>query len=358
MKIYPAAQKAKASAAQEKSPAIARRSSKLILNMTRTFFRARKHFIPTRTLMSNCFCVFLFLFLLTATPSLAEEPLRMVASFSILGNMIQEIGGQDVEVETLVGPDEDAHTYQPSPQDIQKLAKADIIVINGLHFEGWLGRLIDASGSKAELLVASTGIRPRLIQEENDPHHHHKHGDVLADPHAWQDLRNGQLYAQNIAAAIIKARPSLEAKIQRRAVQYIQRLQALDKDLRGAFAAIPADKRKIITSHDAFGYFGQAYDIRFLAPVGINTEAEPTAADIRRLIEQIKKEKIQEVFVENMASPRLIEQLAKDSGARLGGRLYADALSKPDGGAPDYLAMIQHNALKILGAMGGLKANK
>ncbi len=311
-----------------------------------------------KTVLTVCFFI-----LFSLTPCRAEEakPLHIVASFSILGDIIHQIGGEDIRLDVLVGADADAHEYQPTPDDVKKVAQADIIAINGLKFEGWMTRLIHASGSKAKLLVASAGVKPRLLKEEEGHHHHHhghhKHerhgGEILADPHAWQDLRNGGIYAQNAAAAIIAARPDLKEKTEARLADYIEKLRALHKEMKEAFAEVPQEKRKIVTSHDAFGYFGEAYGVMFLAPVGISTEAEPSAADIGHLIEQIRAEGVKTVFAENMASPRLIEQLAKDAGASLGGTLYADALSKKDGEAPDYLAMMRLNAARMLQSMGG-----
>ncbi len=288
-------------------------------------------------------------------PAAAETPkIKVVATFSILGDIAREVGGDAIDLTVLVGPDGDAHTYQPTPEDAKKAAEAEIIAINGLRFEGWLTRLIRASGSQARLLVASAGVRPRIMEVEESHHHEtpaHDHEGNAVDPHAWQDLRNGALYARNIAAAFIKARPELKEPIETRAAAYIEKIETLDKELKAAFAALPSAKRKIITGHDAFGYFGAAYSVAFIAPAGINTEAEPSAADIARLIRQIRQENVKTVFVENMVSPRLIEQLAKDSGATLGGVLYADALSPPAGPAPSYLAMMRHNADLILKAI-------
>lgn len=298
------------------------------------------------------FCLIAFFL---AAPVSAEEPrLKIVASFSILGDMVREVGGDAVDLAVLVGPEADAHDYQPTPDDVKKVAQADILVINGLKFEGWMTRLIKASGSKAKLLVASAGVRPRLLEPGTHDHHHHHQaheGDVAVDPHAWQDLANGALYARNIAAAIAKAQPALAAFVTARKAAYAEKIDALDRDLKQAFAAIPAPRRKVITAHDAFGYFGRAYGVTFIAPVGISTEAEPSAADLARLTRQIKDEGVTRIFAENMTSPRLIAQLAKDAGATLGGTLYADALSGPEGPAPTYLTMMRHNADLMLGAM-------
>lgn len=283
---------------------------------------------------------------LLSSPALAQPaaPIRVVASFSLLGDMIREIGGSTVELTVLVGPDMDAHDFQPSPQQARALAGAEIIAINGLKYEGWIGKLIDASGSKAKLLVASAGVKPRVVEESQD-------GQVIVDPHAWQDLRNAQLYVKNIAAALSATRPALAPLFDKRAEAYSAQLAALDKETRQALAAIPEHKRKIITSHDAFGYFGAAYGVTFLSPMGISTETEPSAAAVAKLIDQIKQEGVKEVFIENMTSPRLIQQIGKDAGARLGGTLYADALSGPDGDAPTFLALFVSNRDKMLQAM-------
>lgn len=272
-----------------------------------------------------------------------EKPVKIVASFSILGDMIRQVGGTDVVVDTLVGPNEDAHEFQPSPDDARRLAQADIIAINGLHFEGWIGRLIKASGTNAKLLVASAGVQPRILEDAP-----HAEGETPVDPHAWQDLRNGKLYIKNITTALIAARPEKEAVFKHRAKAIIDGIDALDQSTREAFAQIPAEKRTVITTHDAFGYFGAAYDIHFIAPIGINTEAQPSAANLAKLEKQITTNHIQAVFIENMTDPRLIEQIANDTGIHVGGKLYADALSPADGEAPTYLAMMRVNIRRIL----------
>ncbi len=287
-------------------------------------------------------------------PALAQEekPIKIVASFSILGDMIKQIGGGAVDLTTLVGAGHEVHGFQPAPQDAKKIAEAEIIAVNGLKLEGWIGRLIKASGTKAKLLVASKGVRPRLLDPtEAGQHHAHHSGDVVADPHAWQDLKNGQLYAKNIAIALIQARLAQKKEIKKRYQSYIAEMKKLDAEMRADFASIPQEKRKIITSHDAFGYFGDAYGITFIAPVGISSEAEPSAADIGAVIEQIKKEDVRALFVENLVSPRLMEQIAKDTGTHIGGTLYADTLSLPNGSAPTYLDMFRHNVKKMLSAM-------
>ncbi len=298
-------------------------------------------------LLAFCFC-------LVAHVRADDKPLTVVAGFSLLADMVREIAGPDVLVETLVGPDQDAHAYQPTPDDMKKLANADIIAINGLGFEGWMDRLISASETKAKLLVASAGVKLRALNADEARDHRHRgehQGDEIPDPHAWQNLRNAEIYARNIAGAIIHARPSLAEETRARLKDYVARIKALDAQLRDAFAAVPPERRKIVTSHDAFGYFGDAYGVTFLSPVGLSTETEPSAADMARLVEEIKAEGVTKLFAENMASPRLVRQLAREAGVTLGGELYADALSRPDGPAPTYLDMMRHNAHEMLGAM-------
>jgi zinc/manganese transport system substrate-binding protein len=284
------------------------------------------------------------------SPALAaNKPLRVVASFSILADMAQNIGGDAVEVKALVGPDSDTHTYQPTPEDAKALADADLVLVNGLGFEGWIQRLIEASGYRGMIAMASKGVKTRTMVGEGEPQT--ASPKEKTDPHAWQDLANGRIYAKNIAAALEQAMPAEADAIHERAAIYDAALGKMDSYVREQFADIPAAQRKIITSHDAFGYFGAAYGIAFLAPVGVSTEAEPSASDVARLIEQIKAERVKQVFIENMTNAKLIEQIGKDTGARIGGTLYADALSAANGPAPTYLDMFRNNAPKFRAAM-------
>ncbi|MDQ2137406.1 zinc ABC transporter substrate-binding protein [Alcaligenaceae bacterium A4P071] len=308
----------------------------------------------------------------------ADAPLSVVTSFSILGDIAREVGGPDVKVDTLVGPDGDAHSYEPTPQDAKRLSTARVLVVNGLDFEAWLPRLTQSSGFKGQTIVASTGVTPRPFESghDDDDHEHdhgkagaaaHSHGDDRKhggaghahdahahgsnDPHAWQDLRNGMRYAQNIAEGFAAADPAHAVAYRARAAAYVERLQALNTRITAQFAAIPAAQRKVVTSHDAFGYFGQAYGITFIAPVGMSTDAEPSAADMARLIGQVKRDTIRAVFVENISSPRLVEQIARETGARTGGTLYSDALSKPGQPAATYLGMFEWNAKQLVNAL-------
>ncbi len=253
--------------------------------------------------------------LATNAAAQAPEKLSVVASFSILGDLIREVGGDKVEVKTLVGPDGDVHVYQPSPADAQSLAKARLIVINGLALEGWMERLIAASGAKAPVVVATKGVVAREGLGE---------GEKGLDPHAWQSIANARIYVGNILAGLVAADPGDGDYFRERAQNYASRLDATEKDVRAAIAQIPPGNRRIITTHDAFGYFGQAYGFSFIAPEGLSTESEPSAKDVARLISQIRREKAPAVFLENISDPRLMRQIAEESGAKLGGELFSE----------------------------------
>lgn len=316
--------------------------------------------------------------LLGVMPAAADEPLKVVASFSILGDMTKQIGGDDVAVKTLVGPDGDAHVFEPSPQDARTLGEADVLVINGLEFETWLPRLARTAGFDGHTVTASDGVTPRPFDAGSEPHddheaghaeadhhdhahdddhahdsheHEHEHAHGSSDPHAWQNLANGVLYARNITAALASAAPEHAADIQARGAAYEARLAALDAQIRQRIAAIPEDQRRIVTSHDAFGYFGDAYGIEFLAPEGVSTDAAASASDVAHVIDQIRSENITAVFVESMADSRVVERIASETGARVGGTLYSDSLSAADGPAPTYEAMFRHNADAIVSAL-------
>lgn len=279
-------------------------------------------------------------------------PLRVVASFSILADMVRQVGGEDVEVVSLVGPDGDAHVFEPRPADAQRLAQARLVVVNGLGFEGWIGRLVKSSGYRGPLLVASQGVKARHMDEAAGHAHGHgdAHGHDAVDPHAWQDLSNGLVYVENIRAALVAALPAQAAAIDARARAYAQQLREADAFVRSTLGAIPAAQRRLITSHDAFGYFGAAYGLSLLSPQGASTESEASAADVAGLIRQMRASKVRAVFVENISNPRLIERIASEGGGVLGGRLYSDALSSgPE--AASYVAMIRHNATTMAAAM-------
>ncbi len=320
----------------------------------------------------------------------STEPTRVVATFSILGDMVERIGGEHVAVTTLVGPDGDPHVYQPTPADARAVSEAEILIVNGLGFEGWLDRLIDASNFSGKRVVATEGIRAISFEdgedhgdghaeegdghadhaeedghdhdehaeedghdhdehaEEGDGHHHHG----AFDPHAWQSLGNAVVYVDNITAALAQIDPEHATGFYQNRAAYVAEINALDADIREMMASLPANRRTIVTSHDAFQYFGRDYGLTFLAPQGLSTEAEASAQDIARLIVQMRAEGISAVFIENITDSRLLEQIANETGATIGGILYPGALSGPDGPAPTYLTMMRHNATTLAQALG------
>lgn len=267
-----------------------------------------------------------------------DSPLSVVASFSLLADMVAQVGGPAVQVHALVGPDADAHAFNPAPADAQRLASAGLIVINGLGFEGWIDRLVKASGSKAPVLVASNGITLRRV-------------GGLTDPHAWQSLVAAQRYVENIRAALVAARPAQAAAIDARAKAYSAQLATLDASVRARLAAVPAAQRRIVTSHDAFGYLADAWGLEMRAAQGWTSAGEPSAADVAKLIRQLKAQQARALFVENISDPRLVERIAREAGASVGGTLYSDALSPPGTRADSYLKLMTHNAETLLAAL-------
>ncbi|MFM7607465.1 MAG: metal ABC transporter solute-binding protein, Zn/Mn family [Alphaproteobacteria bacterium] len=302
--------------------------------------------------------------LLLARPAPAQQRQSVVASFSILADMTRQIAGDRIALRAIVGPDQDAHGFQPKPSDAATLANAAVVIRNGLGFEGWLDRMIRSSGFKGALVTTTDGITPRMM-EAHHHHHGHDHGGAgrrhnhsvgprrVPDPHAWQSLGLASHYIRNITAVLVAADPGNEAHYRRNAEAYAARLAALDQWVRAEIAKVPAARRKIVTSHDAFGYFGEAYGVRFLAPQGVSTEAEPSAAEVGRLIRQIKAENITALFMENMSNPATLQRIAQETGLRVRGRLYADALSAEAGPAPNYEAMFRHNVSLMVPAMRG-----
>ena len=277
-----------------------------------------------------------------------------------LGDMVKEVGGPDVQVATLVPPGGDAHVYQPRPGDAKAIARADLVVVNGLGMEGWIDRLIAASGYKGRIATASTGVKPQTMagEEDEDIDRDDKavaKGDgrprIVTDPHAWQNVANGEIYIRNITAALVAIDPDHAAGYEARGQAYIAGLQGLDAWVKAQIATVPPQKRRIITSHDAFGYFGTAYGISFLAPLGISTGADPSAAHVGELVRQMRAEHIRALFIENMTDPRLIQQLAREANAVVGGTLYSDSLSKAGGPADTYVKMFRHNVPAMVAAM-------
>jgi zinc/manganese transport system substrate-binding protein len=294
-----------------------------------------------------------------SAPGLAQDKPVAVATFSILADLTQRVAGDHARVLALVGPNGDAHVFEPGPKESAELAEADLLVANGLGFEPWLQRLEDASGFKGKVVLASDGVTPlagedehehegEAHEEEHEDEGHHHEG---ADPHAFQDLANAQLYVANIAKGLSEVAPSHAADFKANADTLIAEIAALDRQLKADFGAIPQDKRRVLTSHDAFHYFGRAYGIAFVSVQGLSTEAEPTADDLVKVVRQARDGHLSAIFLENMSDPRLAETVAQETGLRIGGELYADALSDPSGPAPDYLSLIRHNARQLLAAM-------
>lgn len=278
--------------------------------------------------------------ILPVAPGFAAS-LQVVATFSILADIARQVGGEGVVVRSLVGADEDAHGYQPRPSDARLVREADLFVANGLGFDSWAERLAAAAGHARPLVIASDGVSALESSHDHSHGHGHDHGDL--DPHAWQNVANAKVYASNIAAALIAADPEGADGYRQRLADYHLVLDALDAEIRSTLSVLPPSARKIVTSHDAFAYFGRAYGMRFLAAAGLSQEAEPSAAGIARLVRQIRREEVAVVFLENVSDPRLLQRIANESGARVGGSLYSDALSGPNGPAPTYVEMMRHN---------------
>ncbi len=282
-----------------------------------------------------------------AAPAAAQEKLKVLASFSILGDLVKNVGGDRVEVGTVVGANGNAHVYAPSPADSRRIVAARLVVVNGLGFEGWLDRLVKASDTKAPVVVASAGVKP--LQRAGARDHDHDHGRT--DPHAWQSVANVKIYAANIRDALSKVDPAGQGAYAANAAAYLAKLDALDQEVKDTVAKIPPDRRRVITSHNAFGYFQSAYGIAFIAPQGMSTEAEPSAKDLAAIIALIRREKISAVFLENVTDERLIRQVASETRAKIGGTLYSDALTEANGPAPTYIDLIRHNVRQLAAAL-------
>jgi zinc/manganese transport system substrate-binding protein len=287
----------------------------------------------------------LLLSILFAAPAMAQEKMKVVATFSILADLVRNVGGDRVELATLVGPNADAHVYAPTPADAKTLASARLVVVNGLGFEGWINRLVKASATKATVVVATKGIKARKAEGG------HGHGHAESDPHAWQSVANAKAYVTNIRDALSAADPAGKARYEANAAAYLAKLDALEAEVKGEVAKIPTDRRKVITTHDAFGYFAAAYGIAFVAPQGVSTESDVAARDVAAIITQIRKQRIPAVFLENVSDPRLLQRISEESGARVGGTLYSDALTDPKGEAPSYIDMIRHNVKQLATAL-------
>jgi zinc/manganese transport system substrate-binding protein len=275
---------------------------------------------------------------MAALPARAQDRLSVVASFSILGDFVRNVGGDRVDVTTLVGPDGDAHVYTPAPADAKKMTDAKLVIVNGLGLEGWLQRLVRSAGSKAAMVTATKGITPRKLGSD-------------ADPHAWQSVANAKVYVANIRDALAAADPAGAQGYRANAQTYLEKLDALDREVRAAVAQIPQNRRKVISTHDAFGYLAAAYGIEFVAPRGVSTESEASARDIARIITQIRTQKIPAVFLENVSDSRLMRRISAETGAKVGGTLYSDSLTGEKGDAPTYIDMVRHNIMTLTGAL-------
>jgi zinc/manganese transport system substrate-binding protein len=275
---------------------------------------------------------------LGAAPLHAQAPLKVVASFSIISDFVKNVGGDRVEVTTLVGPDGDVHVYTPTPSDVRKIADAKLLVINGLGLEGWLPRLLQAAGGKALIVTVTSGIAPLRLGSD-------------ADPHAWQSVANAEKYVANIRDALIAADPPDAQVFRQNAQIYLAKLAALDGEVRQAVDQIPQGRRKVISTHDAFGYFAARYGIEFIAPIGVSTEAEPSARDVARIVAQVKAEHIPAVFLERIGDPRLMRRISAETGAKVGGTLYSDSLSDEKGDSPTYIDMVRHNIRTLTSAL-------
>ena len=280
----------------------------------------------------------LFASLLITSPLQAAERLNVVASFSILADFVRTIGGNKVNLTTLVGPDSDVHVYTPAPGDAKRVAEAKLVIVNGLGLEGWLPRLVQSSGAKAQVVTASAGIAPLKLGS-------------TADPHAWQSVPNAKIYVADITDALAAADPDDAEFLRAQAKAYLEKLDALDREVREAVAKIPPERRKVISTHDAFGYFAAEYGIEFIAPLGVSTETEPSARDIADIIGQIKAQKIPAVFLENISDDRLIRRIAAETGAKVGGTLISDGLTGEKGPAPTYIDMVRHNIKALTSAL-------
>ena len=278
-------------------------------------------------------------FAVTAAPVWADD-IKVVASFSILGDMVEQVVGDHAEVTTIVGPDADAHVYQPSIADAKAVAQADVIFVNGMGFETWSDTLIAESGTVGSVFVATEGVSPVLVDGE-------------VDPHAWNALTNGVIYVQNIAAAMSQAMPAHAADFEANASDYVAELEALHAETLTRLSALPEDRRTVVTVHDAFGYLADAYGLNFVSPVGIDTEAEPSAQELAALITQVRENGAAALFVENITSPVLVQQIAEETGLKISGKLFSDALSERGGPATSYLAMFQHNLGTLMAALEG-----
>lgn len=272
----------------------------------------------------------------------SAKTIDVVASFTVLADVVKNVGGEHVNVKSLVPPNGDPHEFEPSPEDAKSVKAAAVTFISGDGLENWFQRLAKAAGATEKPVVVSAGIKTRSLEED---------GKKVTDPHVWNSVPNVLIWVANIEKALAKADPEDAAAFKANAERYTKELKELDASIRSRVGAVPKDKRKVLTSHDAFGYYGAEYGVTFLSPLGVSTETEASAADVAKLIDQIKKEHIKVYFIESSNDPRLVEQVAKATGAQAGGELYPEALSAADGPVPTYVKLMQYNTDKIVSAI-------
>ncbi|MGJ8517902.1 metal ABC transporter substrate-binding protein [Carnimonas bestiolae] len=287
--------------------------------------------------------------LVASIGSANAAPLNVVASFSVLGDVVKQVGGDRVKVSSLVPADGDPHEFEPTPRDAGRLNNADLVFLSGFGLEGWLDRLVTASGYKSHAITVSEGIKPIKAAEEDDDQH--RHGGT--DPHVWNNVSNVKLWVNNIEQALEKKDPAGAETYKANATRYRHQLDQLDSDIRSAIKSVPKAQRKVLTSHDALGYYGHAYGVNFLSPQGLSTSSEASARDVAALISQIKREHISAYFFENANDPRLVTQIAAATGAKPSGELYVESLSSAKGPAADYLSMMRYNTAQMVAAMKG-----
>lgn len=271
----------------------------------------------------------------------AAEKARVVTTFSILADITREIGGDDIQLTNLVGADADAHVFEPAPAQVRAVLEADLVIANGLGFEPWLERLLANGEARGTRIDASKGVVPMTVLED---------GQRLVDPHAWQSLGNAEIYARNITQALVQLVPARAAAFEARRDAWLGRLGALRQSIAPRLMALPPERRRVLTSHDAFGYFAQEWRLQFLAAQGVSDAAEPSAAEVAGLIRQLRAEGVRAIFVENIRDARLVKQIAEEAGARVGGTLYSDALAA-EGPASTYLGMYRQNVERLLQAL-------
>lgn len=295
----------------------------------------------------------LFLLLCVSTFAVAE-PLQVTASFSILADVAREIGGERVNVNEIVRSNQDMHVYRITPQDLRLVRSSKLVLLNGQGFEpAEFVRSIQAA--KVPFVEATQNIHlmDNHDEHEHEHEHEHKHNDKHEhshgdkDPHVWQDPVLMQKYAENIANALISVDSASSDYYKKRLANYQKQLKELDDWATKEISVIPVAKRKVLTAHDAFGYLGERYQIRFIAPQGVSEDSEPSAKQIANIIRQVKQENIRAVFMENISNPRLMRQLSRETGVDISGKLYSDAL--PESGS--YIKMMQHNISELVKAM-------